>query len=138
MLLLSHNIKLGNVCYQVHTYHDFQRGIWAKGKDIATLVGYENTSQTIRINVSEENQKTWKKLLHGVIIDVDAATFRPTTIFINECGMFQLIFKSKWLSEGVHKHKPIKNIIAIRNVPDDPETGYIFEVDLHYPKELNV
>lgn len=95
MSLFRHDIRLGNVCYQVNTYHDFQRGIWAKGKDIATLVGYENTSQTIRLNVFSENQKTWEELLNGVVIDFDPAVFRHNTIFINECGMFQLIFKSK-------------------------------------------
>lgn len=40
----------------------------------------------------------------------------------------------EWVSEN---HELFSNVNAIMNVPDDSPIGYIFKVDLHYPKELH-
>lgn len=48
----------------------------------------------------------------------------------------------QWLDERVIEHNfntldHQKNAAAILNLQDDSDTGFIFEVDLHYPAELH-
>lgn len=48
----------------------------------------------------------------------------------------------QWISENVierdfNTSNDQKNISTILNMKDDSDTGYIFEVDLHYPSELH-
>lgn len=56
------------------------------GKDVATILGYTNTSKAIRDHVSNEDKQTER------IVMADQSR---NMIIINESGMYALIFGSK-------------------------------------------
>jgi prophage antirepressor-like protein len=62
---------------------------WFKAKDIAEAVGYVDTDQAVRNNVSAEDKCSFDLLSNPVSI-----RGHPKTIFINECGVYALIFTS--------------------------------------------
>ena len=71
------------------SYVDARQNIWFKGKDIAQILGYSDTDQTLRKRVSEDYKK--KQLLRHPV----ETTAWSETIFINESGFYELVFTSK-------------------------------------------
>ncbi|AKI81610.1 BRO-n domain-containing protein [Acanthamoeba castellanii mimivirus] len=70
---------------------DKNKDYWYKGKDIATLLEYTNQKSAISRNVSENYKKQYSEL------GVNPSTplkIDPQTMFINDCGLFQLVSKS--------------------------------------------
>lgn len=65
------------------------KDIYFKAKDVAKFLGYADTKQAIRTHVWESNKTT--KILWGV----ETTPQKFGTIFINESGLYQLIFSSK-------------------------------------------
>lgn len=66
---------------------DIDGEAWFVGKDVATALGYEDTSKAIRNNVEKEDKNT-------VLIN-DGHKGNTGTIIINECGLYSLIYGSK-------------------------------------------
>jgi prophage antirepressor-like protein len=65
---------------------------WYKGKDIAEILGYRNTKNTLFYNITEKYKKTYSQL------KIDKSNLyktHPQTIFINNSGLFQLISSGK-------------------------------------------
>jgi prophage antirepressor-like protein len=90
------------------TFHDkpikyfyYNDQVYFKGKDIATILEYENTKQAIRINVNFDdrikiNQLFGDGLSHSpspkcTLLESE----HPNTVFINESGFYSLILASK-------------------------------------------
>lgn len=66
---------------------------WCKAKDIATILGYSKTKDAISTNVSNKNKKSYKNM--GKVLNVPDIEIDPQTIFINQQGVLELIFKSR-------------------------------------------
>ena len=89
------NVDLG---VEITSYIDKQQIIWFRGKNVAEILGYKDTNQAIRKNVSIEN-----KLTH--IIQSNCSPVSQTgqqndtrgkyCTLINEPGFYELIFGSK-------------------------------------------
>ena len=69
--------------------------VWLVGKDVAEILGYTNTSKAIRDHVHEEDKLTERTVLSGQNREV---------IWINESGLYALIFGSKLESAKRFKH----------------------------------
>jgi hypothetical protein len=67
-------------------YFYYNDQVYFKGKDIATILEYENTKQAIRINVNFDDRIKINQLLESE---------HPNTVFINESGFYSLILASK-------------------------------------------
>lgn len=55
---------------------------WFRGKDLALILGYENTEQCIRVNIKDKNKKKLEEI-------------GQNTMYINESGLYSLIGSSK-------------------------------------------
>ena len=66
---------------------------WFRGKDIATSLGYVDTKQAIAKNVSEDDRKKMEELMG--VQETPIGYRERTAIYINESGLYCLIFGSK-------------------------------------------
>jgi len=72
--------------------------IWIKGNEIAELLEYNDTQQTLLVNISNENKKIYGELLllwGPVFKRGPKSNIQKTTIFINISGLFELLLYSK-------------------------------------------
>ena len=81
---------------------------WFRGKDVATTLGYADTKQAIRVNVDIDDKKKSDELRGVCDTPLDANT--KNTMYVNESGLYSLMFKStkdeaklfqRWLSKEV-------------------------------------
>lgn len=66
---------------------------WLVGKDVAEALGYDNPSKAIRVHVEEEDKRVGVQNVTPYIIDSLGRKQHPT--FINESGLYALVFGSK-------------------------------------------
>lgn len=102
MSLTRKSYTLNNVSFEAWFY---QIGaiIWIKAKDVCDFLGYKDTRQAIRKNVTNPE---WKKTYAELTIDdsrgslPDATShvtenWQSNTLFVNEAAIYQLICRSK-------------------------------------------
>jgi len=66
---------------------------WFRGRDVATILGYNNTTQALRVNVDEDDRKKMDEL--GKLSDSLPDANAKKTIYINESGLYSLILRSE-------------------------------------------
>ena len=66
---------------------------WFRGKDVATILGYNNTKQAIIKNVDVDDKKKMEEL--GGLSERPLDANAKQTIFINESGLYSLILRSE-------------------------------------------
>ena len=72
--------------------------IWFKAKQVATLPGYLDPGQSIRQNVDPEDRISLEKLIGkggGGITPPLVLNFQRSMLYLNESGLYSLIFGSK-------------------------------------------
>ena len=97
---------------ELTSYIDNKQNIWFRGKDVATILGYSDTDQARRKNVSKNHKMihllypkccpvVWTGQQNTSIIGVDVLppqqndTRGKYYTFINEAGFYELVFSSK-------------------------------------------
>ena len=70
----------------ISAFIDDKQEVWFKGIDAANALEYARTDQAIRMHVDEEDKKSCPLNSSGQV---------RHAIFINECGLYSLIFSSK-------------------------------------------
>lgn len=97
---------------------------WFVGKDVAKALGYENPSKAIRDHVEEEDKKVGVQNITPYISDNLGRKQYPT--FINESGVYSLIFGSKLPTAKKFKHWVTSEVLpTLRKtgkyeIPKDP------------------
>ena len=84
---------------EMNSYTDNRQNIWFRGNDVAQILGYSDTKQAIRKQVSAEN----KIIQLSRTTSVGVVKTRPQQndtrgkycTFINEPGFYELVFSSK-------------------------------------------
>ena len=115
--------------------------IWFKGKDIANALGYENPGKAIRIHVDSDDKMPINELLTvskgGSESDSPSKgspksgppseiNYQRSTIYINESGLYTLIFTSKLKSAKV-----FMKWVTSKVLPSIRKTGsYLMPVDV--------
>ena len=69
--------------------------IWFRGKDIATALGYEKTCNAILKHVDDDDKSILEDLRRGSQIRAPFKNEQRGSTFINEPGLYSLIFGSK-------------------------------------------
>ena len=77
--------------------------IWFRGKDIAKALGYEKTRNAILKHVNDDDKSILEDLRRGPQIRAPFKNEQGGSIFINESGLYSLIFGSKLESAKVFK-----------------------------------
>lgn len=86
---------------------------WLVGKDVAVALGYENPQKALRDHVEIDDKKMGKQNVTPYIMDSLGRKQYPT--FINESGLYALIFGSKLESAKRFKHWVTSEVLpAIR------------------------
>lgn len=97
---------------------------WLVGKDVAKALGYNNPTKAIRDHVDEEDKKMGVQNVTPYIIDSLGRKQYPS--FINESGVYSLIFGSKLPSAKKFKHWVTSEVLpTLRKtgryeIPNDP------------------
>jgi len=72
---------------------DDKNKAWFKGGDVASILGYNDKNQAIRKNVEMEDKKKMNELM--VSLQDVPSNSQPHTLYINESGLYSLMFGSK-------------------------------------------
>ena len=106
--------------------------IWFKGKDIAKAIGYEKTRNAILKHVDDDNKSILEDLRRGPQIGAPFKNEQGGSIFINESGLYSLIFGSKLESAKAFKRWVTKDVL-----PSIRKTGrYDYCIDHKYNNML--
>ena len=76
----------------------FKDEIWFKAKQVALLLGYLDPGRSIRQNVDPEDRISLEKLIgkgEGDLTLPLVSNFQGSTLYLNESGLYSLIFGSK-------------------------------------------
>ena len=129
----------------IETVIDNKDVIWFKAKDIALYLGYSNTKDAIKRHVKDK----YKNNLNNIVVENrgrENCPLKPNeanSIYITECGLYELVFKSKlpntelfreWVIEDVLPsiRKTGKYIIIEQPKLLDKQISLLNERDLHF------
>ena len=102
--------------------------IWFRGKDIAKALGYEKTRNAILKHVDDDDKSILEDLRRGPQIRAPFKNEQGGSIFINESGLYSLIFGSKLESAKVFKRWVTSEVL-----PSIRKTGrYVHCMNLKY------
>ena len=85
--------------------------IWFSGKDIAKALGYEKTHNAILKHVDDDDKSILEDLGRGPQIRAPFKNEQGGSIFINESGLYSLIFGSKLESAKAFKRWVTKDVL---------------------------
>ena len=106
--------------------------IWFRGKDIAKALGYEKTRNAISKHVDDDDKSILEDLRRGPQIGAPFKNEQGGSIFINESGLYSLIFGSRLESAKVFKRWVTKDVL-----PSIRKTGrYNYCIDHKYNNTL--
>ena len=78
----------------IDTYVDNKQNVWFKGKDVAMALGYERPRNALSTHVDDKYKVNYQNL-KGASNQGPLGNHQPHTIFIQEPGLYSLIFGSK-------------------------------------------
>jgi prophage antirepressor-like protein len=117
------NVKVG--CFTNN-----KNEIFFRGKDIATALGYENTTQAIIINVDDYDKQKLEEIWD---LKIDSLSFNEkNTMYINESGLYSLILRS-----NKEEAKQFKSWITSEVIPSIRKTGQ-YSITLPINKQLSI
>ena len=105
--------------------------VWFKGRDIANALGYENPLKAIRMHVDPDDKMPINELLtvsKGVSnLDIPSEiNYQRSTIYVNESGLYTLIFTSK-----LESAKIFMKWVTSEVLPSIRKTGsYVMPIDV--------
>ena len=106
--------------------------IWFRGKDIAKALGYEKTRSAILKHVNDDDKSILEDVRRGPQIGAPFKNEQGGSIFINESGLYSLIFGSRLESAKNFKRWVTKNVL-----PSIRKTGrYDYCIDHKYNNTL--
>ena len=100
------------------SYVDCKRRVWFKAKEVAQILGYQDTNQAIRKHVSENHKR--KVILNQPV----ETTGCSMTYFIDEAGFYELVFKSRLPSAKIFREWVFSKVL-----PSLRKYGYYKMID---------
>ena len=106
--------------------------IWFRGKDIVKALGYEKTRNAILKHVDDEDKSILEDIRRGPQIGAPFKNEQGGSIFINESGLYSLIFGS-----GLESARSFKRWVTKDVLPSIRKTGrYDYCIDHKYNNTL--
>ena len=138
--LFENNISSLNIPYII-----IDDAPYFKGKDIATVLGYADTKQAIRVNVDDDDKNNLEELnlqleSLGGVSNTPLDYNEGNTIYINESGLYSLILRSEKQESKMFKKWITSDLLpSIRStgsyvipLTKKPQKTVMNETDLHY------
>ena len=100
------------------SYVDCKCRVWFKAKEVAQILGYQDTNQAIRKHVSENHKR--KVILNQPV----ETTGCSMTYFIDEAGFYELVFKSRLPSAKIFREWVFSKVL-----PSLRKYGYYKMID---------
>jgi len=119
-----------------HEGHDIKtvmckEQVWFRANDVASILGYSNERQAIRINVDEEDRSKLEDLMGLSDSRVDRRELIAT--YVNESGLYSLILRSQKTEAKVFKRWVTSEVLpSIRRAGLMRSHGLNSETALHY------
>ena len=110
---------------QFKSYIDHKCRVWFKAKEVATILGYQDTDQAIRKHVDDEDRKYFPVETTGY-----SKRGRPP-IFVNESGLYSLVLSSK-----LETAKKFKRWITSEVLPCIRKYSYYKMIDLRIKQRV--
>ena len=120
---------------------------WFVGKDVATILGYSNPQKALRDHVEEEDKTSEQNVTPSIL---DSMGREQYPIWINESGLYNLIFGSKlpnakqfkkWVTTevlpSIRKHGAYMTEQTLEQALTDPEFLIKLATQLKEEKEKN-
>ena len=85
--------------------------IWSRGKDIAKALGYEKTRNAILKHVNDDNKSILEDIRRGPQFGAPFKNEQGGSIFINESGLYSLIFGARLESARNFKRWVTKDVL---------------------------
>ena len=113
--ILEKSFSNNQLGIKLNSYIDKQCNVWFQAKQVAKILGYKDTTQAIRKNVSiEDKYKGGVQTTGGL----------QTCVFINESGFYSLVFSSK-----LETAKKFKRWVTSEVLPFIRKYGYYRMID---------
>ena len=96
---------------------DKDKAVWFKGCDVATILGYGNSREAMKKHIDMEDKKKMNELMPSR--NVTPLNSQPHTTYINESGLYSLMFGSR-----MENAKKFKRWITKEVLPSIRETGF--------------
>ena len=98
MNMIEKSFKNKELGIELKSFIDKKQNVWFLGKDVAMILGYNNTKEALKRHVSEEN-----KMIHFMRLNCKGRETRPQQndtrgkyyTILNEPGFYELVFGSK-------------------------------------------
>lgn len=102
---------------------------WFSAKDVASILGYYDTNQAIRINVDIEDRK---HLENDPLMAYGGKNIKANSVLINESGLYSLILRSKKTEA-----KQFKRWVTSEVLPKIRKTG-TYQLPLKNDKQIKI
>ena len=125
-----------NLGIKFNSYIDKKLTVWFKAKEVAQILGYKNTEHAIKRHVSENHKKTFLLSCPPETGGQQIKCCPPETggqqndtrgkycIFIDEAGLYELVFKSRLPSA-----KMFREWVFTKVLPSIRKYGYYKIID---------
>ena len=114
--------------YNITVIIDNKNMPWFSGSDVAKILGYEDTDRTIRQHVPREYTSKFSELKQ--FIHIIPSNAQPTTIYINESGLYSLLFSSQKDYAKQFRHWVLSEVL-----PSIRKTGS-YHIEEKYQQQL--
>ena len=111
---------------KIHIIIDNTDKIWFSCKEILSSLEYKDIKDAMKVHIDKDNKIQLKNINHSI-----NTKQHPNTIFINESGLYKLIFKSK-----MKKAKIFTNWVTNDVLPSIRKFGY-YKIKKSYEKDKN-
>jgi prophage antirepressor-like protein len=111
---------------KIHIIIDNTDKIWFSCKEILSSLEYKDIKDAMKVHIDKDNKIQLKNINHSI-----NTKQHPNTIFINESGLYKLIFKSK-----MKKAKIFTNWVTNDVLPSIRKYGY-YKMKKTYEKDKN-
>nr|WUR10814.1 bro [Calliteara abietis nucleopolyhedrovirus] len=81
--------------FEIYIFVDEEGAPWFKAKEVAFVLGYSDSDQAIRMHVESSDKIQWGEVPSKKRGLKTPSNWQPKTIFINESGLYDLVWHSK-------------------------------------------
>nr|WUR10816.1 bro-d [Calliteara abietis nucleopolyhedrovirus] len=81
--------------FEIYIFVDEEGAPWFKAKEVAFVLGYSDSDKAIRMHVESGDKLQWNEVPTKMRGLKTPSNWQPKTIFINESGLYDLVWHSK-------------------------------------------